>query len=146
MKEINELNQHEDILTKKGKNIAKEVLSQTMNRSRSEEPKVSRHEEHEETTNRQTEDQSSPHVSPSTYLQTPPNSPLHSLEKVQEQVVQEKVREQESQGQENFVTSPDVIEIQLRDQQEEPEKEATEVVPSGKKVLIIPSGEEEERP
>ena len=39
-----------------------------------------------------------------------------------------------------------MIEIQLRDQQEEPAKEAREVVPSGKKVLIIPFGEEEERP
>ena len=31
-------------------------------------------------------------------------------------------------------------------QQEEPGKKVTEVVPSGKKVMIIPSGEEEERP
>ena len=60
--------------------------------------------------------------------------------------MQEKVQEQESQGLENFATSPVVTEIQLQEQQEEPGKEATEVMPSGKKVLIIPSGEEEERP
>ena len=82
MKEINELTQHEDILTKKGKNIAKEVLSQAINRNRSEEPPVSQLEDHDKTTDHQTEVQSPPHVSPSVYLQTPQNSPLHSPEKV----------------------------------------------------------------
>ena len=147
MQEINELTQHEEILTKKGKNIAQEVLSQALHKNRSKEPPVSQLEDHDETVDRQqTETQSPAHVSPSVYLQTPQNSPLNSPEKVQEKVVQDKAQEQESQKLEALGTGPVVTQTQQQEMQEIPGKEVTEVVPSGKSVLIIPSGEEEERP
>ena len=97
MQEINELTQHEEILTKKGKNIAQEVLSQALHKNSTEEHLVSQLQDRDKTVDRQKEPQSPPHVSPSVYLQTPQNSPLNSPEKVQEKVVQAKAQEQESQ-------------------------------------------------
>ena len=89
MQEIRELTKHEEILTRKGKNIAQEVISQALHKNVSKEPPISRIEEHEEALDHQTspEPQSPPHVSPSTYLQTPHNSPLNTPEKIQETTV-----------------------------------------------------------
>ena len=47
MQELRELTKHEEILTRKGKNIAQEVISQSLHKNVSEEPPVSRIEEHD---------------------------------------------------------------------------------------------------